>query len=600
MLDSSTTAQPPIGSYALLADRRTAALVSRNGSLDWLCLPRFDSEAVFAALLGEKDNGHWSLAPVDGEVVDRHYVRDTFVLKTRWRTPTGEAVVTEFMPQGDDRADIIRHVACVQGNVTIRHELIMRFRYGLSKPWVRRFDAHGEELVTAISGPDALALHGPLLHPDDGRHVGDFPLTAGHDLCWSLSWFRSWDTPPPTRDTRVQLDAAVADWRTWAKDIIAEEHPEPVRRSLLVLRALTHHETGGIVAAATTSLPELFGGGRNWDYRFVWLRDSAMTIEAMLAQGMADRSWRDWLLRAIAGDYDDLQIMYGIGGDRVDDEKVLDHLTGYANSRPVRIGNGATGQYQADVVGEIMLALQKLREAGVTEDAFSWGLQRAALRRAAERLDEKDHGIWEMRGKKRYFTHGRVMMWAAFDCGVRAIERHDLDGEAEEWRSIRDRLREEIEHNCCNLQSGSFTQAYDTDEVDASLLMLPDTGFVAADDPRMLATVDRIEHDLVDENGLVLRYRTDQGVDGLDGEEYPFLLCSFWLVVQYARTGRLKEADALFHQLVGYGGELGLLAEEYDPVTRRLAGNYPQAFSHLGLIQAAQALRQAGASCTLP
>ena len=589
---------PALGDYALLADRRTAALVSRQGSLDWLCLPRFDSEAVFAALLGDEDNGHWRLAPVDGEVLSRQYLPDTFVLVTRWRTPTGEAEVTEFMPQGEERADVIRHVACVAGQVRIRHELVMRFRYGASKPWVRRVQAHGEEVLTAVSGPHAVAVHGPLLRPDGDRHIGDFPLTAGQDLCWSVTGFRSWEQPPPARRTWAEFDSAITEWRRWAEDIIAPEHPEPIRRSLLVLRALTHQETGGIVAAPTTSLPELFGGSRNWDYRYCWVRDSAMTIEAMLAHGVADRTWREWLLRAIAGDYDDPRIMYGIGGERVEDEKILDHLSGYEHSRPVRIGNGANGQHQVDVIGEAYLALEKLREAGVAEDSFSWSLQRAGLRWMAGRLQEKDHGIWEMRGARRYFTHGRVMLWSAFDCCIRAVERHGFDGDIEQWKVIRAQLREEIETHGYNAHRGTFTQAYDNDEVDASLLVLPDTGFVAADDPRMLATVARIEDELVDAHGLVARYRTEAGVDGLEGGEYPFLICSFWLVVQYARTGRVAEAEALFHQLLGYGGELGLLAEEYDPATGRLAGNYPQAFSHLGLLQAAVALREAGTTCT--
>ncbi|QCU78186.1 glycoside hydrolase family 15 protein [Citricoccus sp. SGAir0253] len=589
---------PPLDSYALLADRRTAALVSREGSLDWLCLPRFDSEAVFAALLGTHGNGHWSLAPVDGEVVWRQYLRDTFVLVTRWRTPGGEAVVTEFMPDTEDRVDVVRQVECVRGEVTVRHELVMRFRYGLSKPWVRRLTSHGEEMLTAVSGPNGLVLHGPLLHPDGDRHVGDFSLTAGQRLSWSLTCMRSWERPLAAVDVPAALAATVGAWRGWAEGIRSTAHTEPIRRSLLVLRALTHRDTGGIVAAATTSLPEAFGGVRNWDYRYVWVRDSAMTIEAMIAHGVADRTWRDWLLRAIAGDYDDLQVLYGIGGERIEGERTLGHLAGYASSRPVRIGNGATVQYQADVVGEAMLALERLREAGVEEDSFSWSLQRTLLRRAAERLGEKDHGIWEMRGRRRYFTHGRAMLWAAFDCGVRAVERHGLEGDATRWRAIRDGLRAEIEHHGVDGRRGVFLQAYDSDEADASLLALPHTGLVAADDPRMLATVRRIEDELVDEHGLVRRYRTDSAVDGLDGPESPFLICGFWLVSQYACTGRTAEADALFHRLVGYGGELGLLAEEYDPVTARLAGNYPQAFSHLGMILADAALREAGVRCT--
>lgn len=583
----------PIEDYALLSDRRTAALVSRQGSIDWLCLPRIDDESVFCALLGDRDNGRWLMAPVDGEVVQRRYRDDTFVLETRWRTPEGECLVTEFMPQANGRADLVRQVTCTSGSVTVEHDLVMRFRYGRSIPWVRRTcDEQGNQALVAVSGPNALVLHGPDLDPDEAHHGGRFELQAGDSACWTLTWFESHLTPPSAPDVAAELESTVDDWQKWADAILADDYCLEARRSLLVLRALTHHETGGIAAAATTSLPEYFGGGRNWDYRYGWLRDSALTMEVMLDHGLTEKSWRDWLLRAVASDHHDLQIMYGVGAERLGEEQELDHLAGYADSRPVRIGNGAAGQYQADVIGEVMLALQKMREHGITEDRFSWGLQAVLLDETLERLDERDHGIWEMRGDLHHFTHSRAMMWAAFDCGIRAVEQYGFKGDVEAWRAARDRLHDEIWKHGFNTELNSFTQVYGGTEVDASLLVLPDTGLVSADDERMLGTVARIEQDLVDGDGFVHRYRTEAGLDGLEGGEYPFLLCTFWLVTQYARSGRLDEAQARFETLVSLGGELGLLAEEYDPASGRHAGNYPQAFSHLGLAQAAAALRK--------
>jgi GH15 family glucan-1,4-alpha-glucosidase len=610
--------------YALLSDLRTGPLVSRDGSVDWLCLPRFDSAAVFSAVLGGPDDGRWRLAAVDGEVVERRYLPQTFVLETTWRTPTGSVRVTDFLPPGTGRDDLIRRVECLDGTVEVEHDLRLRFDYARATPWVRVVDHDGSPALLALAGPDGLLMTGPLLSwsetDDDGtadhgaaeqpgafgpangegaggarapRLSGTFRLEAGDIVDWDLTWFPSWaDLPGP-----VDVDRALAEtlefWGEWSAQLTADTaHAPQVLRSLLVLRALTHDQTGGIVAAPTASLPEGLGGERNWDYRYVWLRDAALTIEVAVAHGLTDgaRLWRDWLLRAVAGDAHDIKIMYGIGGERELDEKELDHLAGYEDSRPVRIGNGAADQYQADVVGEVMIALGMLRDAGVADDEYSWGLQKSLLRFCEVNLDRKDHGIWEMRGDLHYFTHGRAMIWAAFDRGVRAVEDHGLDGPVERWRELRDGLREEIDSRGFNTEIDSFTQTYGGTEVDASLLQLPHTGYLGYDDPRMLSTVARIESELRDEHGLVHRYRTDSGLDGLEGEEHPFLICCFWLVEQYAMSDRLEEAEALMDQLVGYANELGLLSEEYDPGAGRLIGNFPQAFSHLGLIRAADAI----------
>ncbi len=583
----------PLEDYALLGDRRTAALVSREGSIDWLCLPRFDSGAVFARLLGDEDDGSWSMSIEDGEVIERSYAGDTFVLRTRWRGPDGEAVVTEFMPQSDHHSDLMRRVEVTRGRVVVRHELRMRPDYGARLPWMRQVDVDGAQTLVGISGPDGFAMHGPSLRAEGTAHTGRFRLTEGEAQTWSLVWFPSHEDPPAMRDWDEELASTVEDWTKWASELSGHDGDPAIIRSLLVLRALTHHATGGIVAAPTTSLPEDLGGERNWDYRYVWLRDSALVIEAMLAYGPGETMWRDWLLRAVAGDAQQVRIVYGIAGEIVPPDRELEHLSGYADSRPVRTGNSASEQYQADVIGEVMIALDRMRESGVEETTFSWSLQRLLLDYVEQHFDDKDCGIWEMRGERHHFTHGRVMMWAAFDCGIRAVETRGLSGPVERWRGLRERLHDEIHERGWNAEIDSFTQTYGSAEVDASLLVLPHTGFIAWDDPRMLATVRRIEADLVDEQGLVYRYRCTTGVDGLEGTEYPFLLCCFWLVESYARTGRLADAERLYDQVVSYGGELHLLAEEYDPERRQLMGNYPQAFSHLGLVEAAEAIREA-------
>lgn len=592
----------PIEDHALLSNCRTAALVTREGELDWLCLPRLDSASVFGSLLGDTDDGAWRLRPTGESRSSRRYDGDTFILVTRWETRDGVAEVHDFMPVGQDphvaieRTDLVRRIVGVSGRVEFETDLRIRFDYGRAMPWVRKQSSGGATTeMTAVAGPDALVLRGPELTASGHRHRAAVEVTEGEVVDFALTWFPSFRPVPEPFD----VDRAFAEtrrwWQSWADRIEHRgTHQPQVIRSLLVLRALTNHDTGGIAAAATTSLPEDFGGERNWDYRFVWLRDAALTLEALLAHGfvrLAD-AWRTWLLRAVAGDPADLQIMYGLAGERNLFERELPHLAGYAGSRPVRVGNGAATQYQADVVGEVLVTLSAAREAGLEDSTFSWPLERHLVRYAAEQFERPDNGMWEIRGEPRLFTHSRVMIWATFDRAIRAVESHGLPGPSDRWRELRDRARREIdEHGVSG--DGHFTQYYGTEEVDASLLLLPQVGYCMPDDPRMLATVQRIEETLL-RDGLVLRYRTDSGVDGLSGGEHPFLACSFWLVEQYAMTDRMDEARRLMSRLCSFTNDLGLLSEEYDPVGRRQVGNFPQAFSHLALVRAADALAGIG------
>ncbi|MFC5379574.1 glycoside hydrolase family 15 protein [Aquipuribacter nitratireducens] len=621
----------PIGSYALLGDLHCAALVSEEGSVDWLCLPRFDSPACFAALLGTPDDGRWLLRPADddAELLERGYRADTLTLETVWRTGTGTVRVTETMPVGGRRADLVRRVEGVEGTVRMRQELVLRFGYGADIPWVRRIrddgsavdaafalpaprqtrlrgvgsgpnaatsasDDGGAQALLAVAGPDAVLLRcDPLPVPVDHRHAGEFDVAAGrrHDLV--LTWYPSHRPPPEPVYVTAAIDRTDAWWKDWASRCAHEgRYSGPVKRSLLTLRALTHEDTGGIVAAATTSLPEDIGGERNWDYRYVWLRDAALTLEALLAHGYLDiaDSWRQWLLRAVAGAPEDVQIMYGIAGERRLEEYELDHLAGYAGSRPVRVGNAAVAQLQVDVIGEVMVALHAARCAGLPTDVFSWSLQAALLDHLAEIWDRYDNGIWEIRGELRAFTHSRIMAWAAFDRGVRAVEDFGRPGHVEVWQRTADEIREQVLRDGVDPERGNLVQYLGGTTVDAALLQAAQVGFLDWDDPVMLATVQAVESDLV-RDGLVLRYRAETGVDGLAGDEHPFLACSFWLVEHWARTGREKEATSLMDRLVSLSTPgLGLLAEEYDPAAGIFTGNYPQAFSHLALVRAAEAL----------
>jgi GH15 family glucan-1,4-alpha-glucosidase len=588
-----------IEDYALLSDLHSGPIVSRRGSMDWLCLPRFDSPSVFTALLGSPGHGRWLLAPNEeiAVVTDRQYVDSTFVLNTTWETSTGRVIVTEFMPIGDRRSTIVRRVTGILGRVIMRQDLKILFGYATVLPWVSRVrdgSARGSrEVLLAKAGPDAMSLRGHQLpQAQDSQHSGEFTVAEGESFDFELTWFPSHKEVPAALNVDKALDETVRFWTEWASHCIQEgSYAGAVKQSLLVLRALTDEDTGGIVAAPTTSLPEDFGGARNWDYRYCWLRDAALTLEAMLTHGYASEAlmWRNWLLRALAGDPEDLQIMYGLAGERSLPEQELLHLSGYENSRPVRIGNGAVSQFQADVVGEVMVALEKLRRAGSIEDHFSWPLQCALLRFTENHFSDRDHGIWEMRGELKYFTHSRVMMWAAFDSGVRAVQEHGLNGPVERWKDLRDQLRAEIMEHGFNLGLNSFTQTYDGTQTDASLLVIPQVGFLPYDSSQMRGTVARLEFELL-EDGLLKRYVTETGVDGLEPGEHPFLACSFWLVEQYARSARVADAKALMERLIGLSNELGLLSEEYSTNEKRMAGNFPQAFSHLALVRAADAM----------
>lgn len=586
-----------IEDYAMISDCHTAALVGRDGSIDWLCMPRYDSASMFGALLGDEDHGRWLLAPEDENATCiRSYVGDTFILKTVWTTDSGEVEVLDFMPHRDDHPDVVRIVRGVSGTVAMRQDLRIRFGYAEAIPWVRQLSDQPTPTLVAVAGPDGVVVRGPQLEPVDLGHVSRFTVEPDETIDIHLTWFESYGEIPEPTDVAVARKDSAAWWTNWAQmcDHDGPYHDEIVR-SMLVLRALSNEQTGGIVAAATTSLPEQFDGKRNWDYRYVWLRDASLTLSALLAHGYDDEAeaWRLWLLRAVAGDPEDVQIMYGVAGERHLPERELDSLPGYRGAAPVRVGNGAVGQFQADVIGEVMVALHEAREAGVKETEYSWPLQVALMSYLEEHGERPDQGIWEMRGEPRQFTHSRVMVWAAFDRAVRAVTEFGLDGPLDRWTAHRDAVRRTIEEHGFDKGRNTYTQAFGSAEVDASLLVLAQVGFCEPGDPRMLGTVAAIEADLL-EDGLLMRYRTQSSTDGLAPGENAFLACSFWLAEQYANSGRLDEAKKLMDRLVGFANDVGLLSEEYDAKDGRQAGNTPQAFSHLALLRAADAILAAG------
>ena len=588
-----------IEDYAVIGDCHTAALVGNDGSIDWLCLPRFDSASTFGAILGTEEHGRWLLAPADEVLLtSRAYVDDTFILVTRWVTPEGEVEVTDLMPHGDRRAYVIRRIRGIRGAVRMHVDLRIRFGYADALPWIRQVREHKDHALIAIAGPDAVVIRGPELKSEGLSHRADFVVEAGQTVDFTMTWYPAHREPPSQQDVAKRIRQTRRWWQDWAASCSTSGlYGAEVRRSLLVLRALTHEDTGGIVAAATTSLPEEFGGTRNWDYRYVWLRDASLTLEVLLDHGFRDEAdaWRNWLLRAIAGDPADVQIMYGLSGERRLEERELDSLPGYEGAAPVRIGNGAYTQFQGDVFGEVMLALQSARREGRGEPDFSWPLQRALLSYVEQHWRRPDNGIWEIRGEKRHFTHSRVMLWAAVDCAINAVHEFDLDGPVERWIALRAEIRVEIESQGFDAARNTYTQYYGGTGVDASLLQLAQVGYLAPDDPRMLGTVAAIEHELL-EGGLLLRYRTESGVDGLPEGENPFLACSFWLVEQYAKSGRVADALVLMDRLVGFANDVGLLSEEYNVAAGRQAGNMPQALTHLTLVRAADAIAAASAN----
>jgi GH15 family glucan-1,4-alpha-glucosidase len=580
---------PRIEDYALIGDLQSAALVARHGSIDWLCFPRFDSGACFAALLGSPENGRWLLAPTDDAAPSRRYLHDTMVLETTWESDEGTVRVFDFMPPRGTAPDVVRIVEGVSGAVPMRSELVIRFDYGSIVPWMRRID----DARVAVAGPDALCFRTPArTRGEDMRTVSTFTVEEGQRVPFVLTWFPSHEDPPEAVEPEVALAETESFWREWNATCtvdLTREWRDLIHRSLMVLKALTYAPTGGIVAAPTTSLPEFVGGVRNWDYRYCWLRDATLTLLALLHAEHVDEAleWRRWLLRAVAGDPADLQIMYGVGGERRLTELEVPWLPGYEGSAPVRIGNAASEQLQLDVFGEVMDALYQARVHGLAKEAPAWQLQKNLLEYLEEVWQEPDEGIWEIRGERRHFVHSKVMAWVAFDRAVRSVEEHDLDGPADEWREVRDRIHAEVCDRGYDEELGSFVQSYGSRELDASLLVLPLVGFLPASDPRIRGTIEAVERDLV-VGGFVLRYRTwENGVDGLPPGEGVFLPCSFWLVDCLELIDRHDDAHALFERLVALANDVGLLAEEYDPAAGRQLGNFPQAFTHLALVNSA-------------
>ena len=581
-----------IEDYGLVGDCQTAALVGRDGSIDWLCLPHFDSAACFTALLGSSEHGRWKIAPAAAPTnVSRRYRNGTLVLETEFETETGTFAVIDFMPIRDEAPDLVRLVEGREGQVAVRMELTIRFDYGSIVPWVRRTPRG----LTATAGPDKLRLDTPVeLHGEDLTTVADFRIVSRQRVPFVLTWSRSHHRDPPTVHAERALEETERWWRTWLDRCPYQgEWQEAVRRSLITLKALTFMPTGGIVAAPTTSLPEQVGGVRNWDYRFCWLRDATFTLLALMEAGYREeaRAWREWLLRAAAGEPSQMNILYGLGGERRLTEIELPWLPGFEQSRPVRIGNAAWSQYQLDVYGEVMDAMHQCLRAGMGPGEDGWRIERALLDFLESNWTEPDEGIWEVRGPRRHFTHSKMMAWVAFDRAVRAVERYGLDGPIERWRTLRNDVHTQVCREGFDAERGAFVQSFGSKRLDASLLMMPLVGFLPPTDPRVLGTVEAIQRELTTD-GFVSRYAPDVEVEGVPGTEGSFLPCSFWLADNLALQGRHDEARVLFKRLLQIRNDLGLLSEEYDPVARRLLGNFPQAFSHIGLINTAFNLAQ--------
>jgi GH15 family glucan-1,4-alpha-glucosidase len=584
----------PIEDYALIGDTHTAGLVSREGSIDWLCLPRFDSPACFAALLGDRSNGRWLLAPA-GPVreVRRRYQGDTLVLETEYRTDDGVVRVVDCMPPRQSDPDLARVIEGVRGRVPMRMELTIRFDYGSIVPWVRRVDG----ALHAVAGPDSVWLRTPVpVRGENWTTLADFTVAEGERAPFMLTWHASHRPAPRRIDPVRALGDTEAWWGEWASGIdYGGGWQDAVIRSLLTLKALTYAPTGGIVAAPTTSLPEQLGGVRNWDYRYCWLRDATFTLSALMLAGLVDeaRAWREWLLRAVAGQPRQMQILYGVAGERRITEQELDWLGGYQGSRPVRIGNAAVHQFQLDVYGEVMDTLHLGRNIGLESDEAVWDFQQALLEHLESNWREPDEGIWEIRGPRRHFTHSKVMAWVALDRAIKAVELMGHEGPVDRWRAVRAELHDEVCREGYDSGRDSFVQYYGADHLDASLLQIPLVGFLPADDPRVKGTVAAIQRELM-VDGLVHRYPPEgsQAVDGLPPGEGTFLACTFWLADNLALMGRREEALAIFERLLTLRNDVGLLAEEYDPASSRQLGNFPQAFSHVALVNTANYLSE--------
>jgi GH15 family glucan-1,4-alpha-glucosidase len=587
-----------IEDYGLIGDCETAALVSKDGSIDWLCWPRFDSGACFAALLGGTDNGRWQIAPADKNVrTTRCYRPNTLILETSFVTADGEVVLIDFMSLRGRASHLVRLVVGKRGTVPMSTELVIRFDYGASVPWVKRTD---DRDLLAISGPDMLVLRTPIeLRGERLTTVGDFALTAGQTIPFVLMYAPSHLPAPDPVDAEDALRRTQEFWMEWTSTHqSAGMYVDSVSRSLITLKALTYAPTGGIVAAPTTSLPERIGGPRNWDYRICWLRDATLTLLSFMNAGYYDeaRCWRDWLLRAAAGSPSQIQIMYGLAGEKRLAEWEVPWLSGYEGSKPVRIGNAASDQLQIDVFGEVMDALHQARGGGIKHLAEGWDFQRALLSHLEKVWSSPDEGIWEVRAGARHFTHSKVMAWVAFDRAIKSAEAFDLEGPIDHWRKVRGEIHEEVCEKAFNRNLGAYVQAYGSDQLDASTLLIPTVGFLPPSDARVRGTIEAIERRLV-RNGFVLRYDTAAADDGLPPGEGAFLACSFWLADAYVLLGRGDDARKLFERLLSLRNDLGLLSEEYDPSAKRLLGNFPQAFSHIALINTAHNLERVEKPC---
>ena len=577
-----------IEDYALLGDCETAALVSRDGSIDWLCWPRFDSPACFAALLGGPEHGRWRLGPDEPTTrTTRRYRGDTLVLETEHETADGAVTVVDFMPVRGRNSDVVRLVVGRRGRVRMCSELVLRFGYGASVPWVTSLP---DGTLRAIAGPDMVVLRSSVPHVGKGlTSVAEFEVREGEAVSFELTYGPSHEPPPATIDPLRALEETEAFWREWAARCAYEgPYRDAVVRSLVTLKALTYRPTGGIVAAPTTSLPEHVGGERNWDYRYCWLRDATLTLLTLMDAGYFDeaRAFGGWLLRAAAGSPSQVQIMYGIGGERHLQEWTVPWLPGYEGSVPVRVGNGAHGQLQIDVYGEVLDALYQSRVHGMDARIEAWELARALVLHLETVWELPDEGIWEVRGGRQHFTHSKVMAWVAVDRAIRAVEQFGREGPVERWRALRARIHAEVCERAFDPALGAFVQAYGSRQLDASALVIPLVGFLPPDDPRVVGTVAAVERALV-RDGLVLRYRAEETDDGLVGDEGAFLVCSFWLADNYILLGRHDDARRLFERLLALRNDVGLLSEEYDPRARRMVGNFPQAFSHVGLVDTA-------------